>query len=74
MIVEGKGMNNTAMDQAEFLTTAEVAKTMRVTPTCVAAWIRDGRLRASRFGRRWLISRSDAEAILRGGYTEDVCR
>jgi excisionase family DNA binding protein len=48
----GKGK---AMVQQRFLTVEEVAKITRSHPNTVRWWIHTGKLRATRFGRRWLI-------------------
>lgn len=51
------------------LTTTEVAQRLRVTRKTVAVWIREGRLRAVRAGRPWLIPASAVDELLaKGGY------
>lgn len=50
----------------DLLTTAEVATTFRVTEATVTAWVREGKLRASRTpgGKSYLFRRSDVDAFL----------
>jgi len=40
----------------QYLTPAEVAEVLRVTPEAVQTWCRARRLQAIRAGRRWLIT------------------
>jgi excisionase family DNA binding protein len=48
-----------------WLTLAEVADELRVNPSTVRSWVSQGRLSASRAGRRkWLVRRSELEGML----------
>lgn len=48
-----------------WLTLAEVADELRVNPSTVRSWVSQGRLSASRAGRRkWLVRRSELERML----------
>lgn len=46
------------------LTTAEVAERLQVTQRRVQALIKDKRLPAERYGRAWLVQRTDLEAFI----------
>ena len=46
-----------------FYTTEDVARLLQVTRAPVRAWIRQGRLPASRFGRGWRITPADLDAF-----------
>ncbi len=45
------------------LTTPEVARELGVSLRRVQALIRDGRLRARRFGRAWMVAPTDLDAV-----------
>ena len=49
------------------LTAREVAAMLRVTPKTIAAWIRQGQIRAVRFGRLWRIPAEEVEMALQEG-------
>ena len=51
-------------DASDLLLLPEVAEICRATVPSVREWIRTGRLKASRPGRRILIRRADVEAML----------
>lgn len=60
-------INDSAAASAEgpWLTLAEIAAEVRVNPSTVRLWVSQGRLRASRAGRRkWLVRRSELERML----------
>jgi len=50
---------NTTNEARELLTVAEVAALAQHPPQTVTRWIREGRLPARRYGRKWLIRRAD---------------
>lgn len=50
--------------ESEFLTVEDVARIARVTVRTVNRWCRDGRLKAARVGRRWLIKRAALAELL----------
>jgi len=50
---------NSSNEGRELLTVAEVAALAQHLPQTVTRWIREGRLPARRYGRKWLISRAD---------------
>lgn len=54
------------MDIPEFVTVDEAAQLARTGPSTVRHWIREGRLRAAKPGRRVLIERRALLALLRG--------
>ncbi len=48
-----------------WLTLAEIAEELRLSPVTIRSWVSKGRLRAMRAGqRKWLVRRSDLEAML----------
>jgi excisionase family DNA binding protein len=47
------------------LTTLEVADRFGVTPFAVAYWIRNGRLKAQKLGKTWVIDEADLESFKR---------
>jgi excisionase family DNA binding protein len=52
-------------DRDPWLTLAEIADELRVNPSTVRLWVSQGRLPASRAGRRkWLVRRSELERML----------
>jgi len=51
----------------KYLTPTEVAEELRVTPEAVQTWCRQGRLKALRAGRRWLITRAAVDDFIRQG-------
>jgi len=46
----------------ELLTAEEVAEFLRVRPTTVYEWARNGKIPASKIGRLWRFSRQDTES------------
>lgn len=55
-------------DADMWMTTADVAKELRVHPSTVRYWIASGALSAMRVGeRQWRIRRSDLARVLRSG-------
>lgn len=49
---------------SELLTTEEVAKALRVSEEAVRFWLREGKLRGLRVGRRWRIRKDDLDEYL----------
>jgi excisionase family DNA binding protein len=54
----------------ELLTVEEVADFLRVRPSTVYEWAKDGRIPASKVGRLWRFSREEIEAWVRNGGTQ----
>lgn len=50
-----------------YLTPAEAAETLRVTPHAITRWCRSGKLKAVRAGNRWRISPADLEEFIKKG-------
>jgi excisionase family DNA binding protein len=48
----------------EYLTTEEVAKCLRIHKATVTRWLKEGKLKAMKKGRRWLISQSDYDKFV----------
>lgn len=48
----------------KYLTSADVAEMLQVTPETVWNWIRAGKLRAIKVGRGWRIAEDDLKAFL----------
>jgi len=62
-------------DRAEdpWLTLAEIAEELRMSPATIRSWISKGTLRAMRAGqRKWLVRRSELDRMLRGEDFEDA--
>jgi excisionase family DNA binding protein len=56
---------STQADSDPWLTLAEIASELRVNASTVRLWVSQGRLSASRAGRRkWLVRRSELERML----------
>jgi excisionase family DNA binding protein len=56
-----------------WLTVAEIADELRLTPATIRTWIADGTLQAKRAGKRkWLVRRSELDRMLRGEGYEDA--
>ena len=56
-----------------WLTLAEIAEELRMSPATIRSWISKGTLRAMRAGqRKWLVRRSELERMLRGEDFEDA--
>jgi len=51
----------------ELLTVDKVADFLRVRPSTVYEWAKDGRIPASKVGRLWRFSREEIEAWVRNG-------
>lgn len=51
-------------EDAQFLTTGEVADYLRVSRRTVWRWCEDGTLPAFRFGRIWRIQRAQLESLI----------
>jgi len=59
---------------AELLTPNQVARHLRVSDDTVYGWLRRGRLRGVKLGRRWRVAKSDLDAFLedhRGGEIDE---
>ena len=52
---------------SELLTVDEVADFLRVKPSTVYEWAKQGKIPASKVGRLWRFSRKDVEAWVRNG-------
>lgn len=50
----------------EMMTCSEAAKLLRVKVETVRAWVKSGKLRASRPGRRLLVPRAEVDRLLAG--------
>ena len=48
----------------ELLTLPEIAHTLGMNPSTVRLWVREGRLRAEKVGRKWMVRRADLEQML----------
>jgi excisionase family DNA binding protein len=56
-----------------WLTLAEIAEVLRLSPATIRSWISKGTLRAMRAGqRKWLVRRSELDRMLRGEDFEDA--
>jgi len=53
--------------ELEFLIVEEAAKCLRVDEATVTRWIKSGKLKAMKKGRRWLISKADFEEFVSTG-------
>jgi excisionase family DNA binding protein/YgiT-type zinc finger domain-containing protein len=56
----------------DVLNLTEVADLMRVTNQTIYNMIKDGRLKAYKFGREWRFFRKDIEAFMSGGESIDI--
>jgi len=57
--------NTPLADQDPWLTLAEIADELRVSPATVRLWVSQGRLEATRAGaRKWLVRRSELDRML----------
>jgi excisionase family DNA binding protein len=55
-------------DEDNWLTLAEIAEELRLSPAAIRSWIAKGKLRATRAGqRKWLVRRSELERMLDRG-------
>ena len=57
---------------SRFLTAGEVADILRVKPQQVLEMCREGRLRATKPGKTWLITAEDVEAYIAAGYNDQA--
>jgi excisionase family DNA binding protein len=55
----------------EWLTVEEIAQELKMHVDTVRGWIRDGKLKATRFGRDYRIRRVDYEQFIRERTTPD---
>lgn len=55
------------MSETKYLTAAEVAPVLRITPYAVSELCRTNALRASKPGKSWLITPADLEAYIAAG-------
>jgi len=53
--------------ELEFLIVEEVAKCLRVDNATVTRWLKTGKLKGMKKGRRWLISKVDFEEYVNSG-------
>jgi excisionase family DNA binding protein len=57
--------NSSQAGQDPWLTLAEIARELRVSPATVRLWVSQGRLAATRAGaRKWLVRRSELERMI----------
>ncbi len=54
----------------KFLIVDDVAKNLHVCTSTVARWINEGKLKARKVGRRWLISDTDYDEFVTKGVTK----
>jgi excisionase family DNA binding protein len=54
-----------------FYTAEDLADYIKVSPQTVRAWIRDGKLKAVKFGRSWRIADDEVQRIVAEGVPED---
>lgn len=54
--------------EEQYFTTAEVAKILKLNPFTVLVYIRTGKLRASKVGKSYRITKSDIDAFIARGY------
>ena len=55
-------------DEDQLLTTSEVADILHVSGVTVTRYIKEGKLKGSKFGSRFRIKRSDVEAFIENGF------
>jgi excisionase family DNA binding protein len=53
-----------------YLTSAEVARRLRVSQTTIARWVRDGTMTAVRIGRQYRFRASDVQAVENNVYAK----
>lgn len=53
--------------ELEFLIVEEVAKCLRVDNATVTRWLKTGKLKGMKKGRRWLIAKADFEEYVNSG-------
>jgi excisionase family DNA binding protein len=51
----------------KLLTVEDAARLLQIHPRTLRIWLRQGRIKARRYGRLWRILESDLEAFIRGG-------
>lgn len=49
----------------EFYTVREVAEALNVLPDTIRKWINDGKLQATKFNRSFIISKEEAERVIK---------
>lgn len=57
------------MSEDQYFTTAEVASMLKLNPFTVLAYIRKGKLRASKIGKSYRIVKGDIDAFIARGYS-----
>lgn len=55
----------------KFYTAEELADYIKVSGQTVRAWIRDGKVHATKFGRSWRIAEEEVRRIVAEGVEED---
>ena len=57
------------------LTTEEIAEALRVHKVTIVRWIREGKLKAKKVGRRWLVNVDDYNGFVENNSlsSEDSC-
>ncbi len=73
--IEGHALSDHELDPAEdpWLTLAEIAEELRLSPATIRSWVATGTLQAMRAGqRKWLVRRSELDRMLRGEDYEDA--
>jgi excisionase family DNA binding protein len=55
------------------LTTEEIAEALRVHKVTIVRWIREGKLKAKKVGRRWLVNVNDYNEFVDRNSLEDTC-
>jgi excisionase family DNA binding protein len=63
--------NKGARMPERFYTAEDLADYIKVSPQTVRAWIRDGKLKAVKFGRSWRIADDEVQRIVAEGVPED---
>jgi excisionase family DNA binding protein len=67
MVISEVTMADHGPGEDQWLTLAEIAEELRMSPSTVRSWVSSGTLRATRPGKRkWLVRRSELERMLRG--------
>lgn len=55
----------------EFYTAEELAAYLKVSSQTVRAWIRDHKIKATKFGRSWRVAKNELERIVDEGVPEE---
>jgi len=67
-----KVKNNKGADMPErFYSAEEIADYLHIGAQTVRAWLRDGKVKAVKFGRSWRISDEELKRIVAEGVSED---